>query len=306
MTEVVAVGSAEGAVLDVVFVHGLDGNARTSWSGKREDSFWPRWVVEDIPGVAVWSVGYDAASSKWLGHAMPIQDRAINVLAQLQNRGIGQRPLCFVTHSMGGLLVKEMLLHSAEGRAGYREFAAAVRGVAFLATPHTGSDLTKVVKALSVVYRATSAVEDLRHNSAHLRQLNDRYRDWVAEPGVDVAHRVFFETLPTKGVRVVDASSANPGLAGVRPIPVDDDHIGICKPADRESVVYGQVKLFVTGVRDSARAGTGSPAGEATAGGRRVIEGPVAGGGVTLTGTYVAGHDMWIDGAEGARGKPRP
>lgn len=253
MTELVKVGADGDTVLDVVFVHGLDGDARKSWSGKQKDSFWPEWLAQDVPGVGVWSLGYDAASSRWLGHAMPIQDRAINLLAQLENHSIGQRPLCFVTHSMGGLVVKEMLLHAAEGRAGYIAFATATRGVVFLATPHIGSDIAAkaVVRALSAVFRKTPVVDALERNGAHLRQLNDRYRDWVAQAEVHVEHQVFYETQSTRGVQVVDPGSANPGLPGHRPIPVDANHIDICKPTDRCSLVYGQVKRFVTGLRDA-------------------------------------------------------
>ena len=35
--------------------------------------------------------------------SMPMQDRVVNVMVLLQNKGIGERPLCFVTHSMGDL-----------------------------------------------------------------------------------------------------------------------------------------------------------------------------------------------------------
>ena len=252
MAEVVAVHVPEMAVMDVVFLHGLDGDARKTWTGKGKgrgkeaSSFWPAWLAEDFDGVAVWSVGYEAWSSGWRGRAMPMQDRAVNLMAQLQNRGIGQRPLCFVTHSMGGLLAKEILLHAAEGRTDYAAFATAARGVVFLGTPNTGSGVIRVVDSLGIVYRATEAVKDLQRNSAHLRHLNDRYRDWACESGI--GNLVFFEAYPTKGVRVVDETSAKPGLPRVRPIPVDADHIGICKVADRDSLVYGQVKRFITGI----------------------------------------------------------
>jgi pimeloyl-ACP methyl ester carboxylesterase len=136
---------------------------------------------------------------------MHMQDRAINLMALLQNHGIGKRPLCFVAHSMGGLLVKEILLHAAESRTDYGEFAQAARGVVFMGTPHTGSGLAMAVKALGAVYRGTAAVKDLKRNSAHLRQLGDRYRDWAAGSGV--RNLVFFEAYPTKGVQVVDAGS---------------------------------------------------------------------------------------------------
>ncbi|WP_410599057.1 esterase/lipase family protein [Amycolatopsis sp. lyj-90] len=250
MTELVEVSTDEDPVLDVVFVHGLDGDALKSWSTKRKGSFWPEWLCRDITGLSVWSLGYDAASSRWLGHAMPIQDRAINLLALLESRGIGQRPLCFVTHSMGGLVVKEMLLHAADGRADYTEFATATRGVVFLATPHTGSDIVTqaVFQALSVVYRKTKAVDALERNSAHLRQLNTRYRNWAVDQTTEIEHKIFYETLRTKGVHVVDAGSADPAIPGQTAIPVDTNHIDICKPSTPSDLVYGQIKLFIIGI----------------------------------------------------------
>lgn len=242
----------EQAVLDVVFIHGLDGDGRKTWSRKDAESFWPEWLAAELEGVAVFTVGYDAWSSGWRGRSMPMQDRAVNLMAQLQNHGIGERPLCFVTHSMGGLLVKEILLHAAEGRTDFAPFAAATKGVVFLATPHTGAGLTKAVKALGMLYRGSPAVDDLERNKPYLRHLNDRYRDWVDE--VKIRNLVFFETQPTKGVRVVDEASANPGLARVTPIAVDANHVDICKPTDPESLVYGQVKRFIKVVRASVSA----------------------------------------------------
>ena len=64
-------------VADVIFVHGLDGDARTTWHPKdRPDAFWPAWLGADVPAVGVWSLGYAVSASAWKGHAMPLADRA--------------------------------------------------------------------------------------------------------------------------------------------------------------------------------------------------------------------------------------
>lgn len=246
---VLPVRTPEDATFDVVFMHGLDGDARKSWQRDKSASTWHHWLADDIDGLAVWSVGYDAFSSRWRGRAMPLQDRAINLLAQLQSSNIGDRPLIFIAHSMGGLLIKEMLLHAAGRHNNFTKIAHATKGVVFLSTPHAGSGLTKAVEALKLLYRGTPAVEDLRQNSAYLRQLDTRYREWANEVGLK--HLVFFETHPTKGVQVVDQTSADLKIAGTLSIPVDANHVNISKPNDRTSVVYGPTKRFIVAAQQS-------------------------------------------------------
>jgi hypothetical protein len=91
-TDVFPLHVPDAPAMDVVLLHGLDGHARKMWAFD-EQRYWPNWLAEDITGVAVWTADYAAASSRWWGHAMTLEARARNLMAQLQNRGIGERPL---------------------------------------------------------------------------------------------------------------------------------------------------------------------------------------------------------------------
>ncbi|WP_169789702.1 hypothetical protein [Actinoplanes subtropicus] len=72
MTEIFPVRSAEDSIIDVVFLHGLDGDARTSWSGGDDQLFWPQWLAEDVEHAGVWTIDYDAWSSRLLS-GPPVQ-----------------------------------------------------------------------------------------------------------------------------------------------------------------------------------------------------------------------------------------
>jgi hypothetical protein len=237
--------SSTDALLDVVFVHGLGGDKLTTWQATPQaESFWPSWLARDIPEVAVYSLGYDASPSAWLGHAMPLADRATNVLATLEAEQFGKRPLIFVCHSLGGLVVKQLLRTAATFAVeSWQKLVNRVIGVIFLATPHSGSHLATYIGQLGRILKQTAALEDLRANDSNLRELSQWYSNNALGSKIDT--RVYFETRDTSGVRVVDESSANPGISGVVPIPIDADHLSLCKPADCEALVYKSVRQFV-------------------------------------------------------------
>ncbi len=129
-------------IADVVFMHGLDGDARLTWTTPGEpDGFWPGWLGADpeLPDVGIWSVGYDVKSSSWAGYTMALVLRARNVLDLLAGKEFGKRPIVFVVHSFGGLLVKQMLRTAGDSPdLDWEAIAAQTRGVVFLATPHAG------------------------------------------------------------------------------------------------------------------------------------------------------------------------
>jgi hypothetical protein len=233
-------------LLDVVFVHGLDGDARTTWHPKDDASlFWPTWLAEDIPGVAVWSLGYEVNASAWRGSSMPLADRATNALATLETQGLGSKPIIFICHSLGGLLVKQMLRHSLDfGVAAWKSIAQQTRGVVFLSTPHSGSDISGWMKHLGSVLRLTVSVDELQAHDPRLRELNTWFRNspLVSTMGI----QAYCEKQTLAGLLVVNESSADPGLQGVVPIPVDANHASICKPESREKLVYSRIRKFVS------------------------------------------------------------
>lgn len=52
---------------DVIFIHGLGGDAFATWRyGKDDSASWPHWLGKEFADVAVWSLDYPASPSKWL------------------------------------------------------------------------------------------------------------------------------------------------------------------------------------------------------------------------------------------------
>ncbi len=237
-------------VADIVFVHGLDGDPQLTWQYEDdEDTFWPKLLFNDIPMCSVWSFGYDARSSEWIhGSTMPIVDRATNFAAFLRSEGIGQNPIFFIVHSLGGLVVKQML-RSQFDKDQDDPLVQQTQAIYFFATPHGGSDVSKLVQWLRF-YRPTVLVRELESAAAPLRDLNAWYR--ANADRLEIQTTVFAETQKTMKVMVVDQLSSDPGIQSAEIIPVDANHIEICK-VDIESMPYKTVRNGIEDfVRDSA------------------------------------------------------
>lgn len=238
--------AANGGCADVIFVHGLTGDALETWRSEKtaegEGDFWPKWLVSDLPHVNFYTLGYPASLfAQWAKKEMNLYQRAKNVLEVLAAYGLGTRPLVFICHSLGGLLVKQLLRTANESTdLAWKRVASNCSGILFLATPHCGSSLANLLKAFSGCF-SSAHVEKLLQDTSDLDELNASFRTFCQTQGIQVA--AYHEMHRThKLAIVVDARSADPGINGCTPIPIDADHLNICKPSGRDSVIYLSIR----------------------------------------------------------------
>ena len=239
---------------DVIFVHGLTGDPRTTWGSSNDGAFWPQWLSEEFEEVTIYTLGYPASVfAKWVRAEMDLFERASNVLERFAGIGIGKRPIVFVTHSLGGILVKLILRRSCETADTDRHRVShATRLVVFLSTPHTGAAISQV---LSILPGSSSHVDLLANKTGFLEDLNHHYRT-LATNRTDLATAVYYEKYPTNRVLVVPRESADPGITGVEPVPIDRDHVSICKPQSVDDTVYLGVKRHIHRVLKSVEEST--------------------------------------------------
>ncbi|OQR98683.1 hypothetical protein ACHHYP_08237 [Achlya hypogyna] len=246
--------------VDVVFVHGLRGHPFGTWRSDMASTdmvnspIWPEALL--APDLSASSrlvtLGYEAGmvtwSSPWPSLTLP--ERAQIMLSSLQAARIGcpnGPPVVFVTHSMGGLLVKEMLVLARAQATDDFNLAAQTAGVVFMAVPHFGANLSSNVnaRAIRTLIQAHPATKDLSAQAPHLLALHKAY-EALGIPSLSLG-----EGQPAPlglGVRsmVVLPESANPGG------PLDEfhllattDHMDICKPETKDDPRYALVHAFL-------------------------------------------------------------
>ncbi|KAI9844670.1 MAG: hypothetical protein M1837_005412 [Sclerophora amabilis] len=225
-------------MVDFVFVHGLGGGSRKSWSKGQEPAlFWPKhWLPRDpeFRNVRIHSFGYDADWTERRTSILDVHDFGNKLLTALHLSELIRRsaslPIVFVAHSMGGLVVKQAYLLSQTDPT-YQALGSRFHSLFFLATPHHGAHSSQL---LSAILRATDHgqrpfVIDLHINSPAIQRINESFRHH--------AHKLrlfsFFETRPIAfGLRktlIVEKASAIMGLPNERFTHLDADHRGVCK-----------------------------------------------------------------------------
>jgi tetratricopeptide (TPR) repeat protein len=209
---------------------------------------------------------------------MLIEQRAGNVAFKLANAGLGTRPIVFITHSMGGLIVKSLIVESQTlPDQDRKRIVQAIRGIVFCGTPHRGSAMAMAAGKLEIYFscigaylagflgwtvagilgrliRAQAHMKEIEANSKPLDFLHDKFIEWQDNSQIPVdtyaenqplSRFLFLFRLLDCGV-VVPRASANSGIAKCVVHDVDDDHLSLVKPRDRKHDVYSGVLYFVT------------------------------------------------------------
>lgn len=184
--------------------------------------FWPRDLIPHIlPDARVLTYGYDAQIKRPHEPAasnLSVYDIASDFLVALEaeRRCDPSRPVLFVAHSLGGIIVKEMLRRSSDTRlvqAHLTKVFTSTVGIIFLGTPHAGADPRGLL--LKVAERACKAggftvneqiINSLLPSSERLRELREAFGN-IAQEGNMMIHS-FQEQYPMESLgRKVRASN---------------------------------------------------------------------------------------------------
>jgi len=251
----------EWPIVDVIAVHGLGSKYPKTWT--KDNKMWLRdFLPDDFPRARILAFVYpseafnnpDFVGLRALGGSLLrslIKDRE-----KLYSKR--KRPLIFIGHSFGGLVIKEALAlsqvsnSSIEGHHGY--IADATRGVLFLGTPHFGSRYafggllwTRLFEIFGKTY--SGLLRTLQQLSPELEYLN---QDFLAIPAIRKLPQrslvCFYETKGLWfGVPVVDERSAC--LSTATRISLNGNHMDINKFTSRTGP-YDDVKFCLQKIYD--------------------------------------------------------
>ena len=262
MTNLVKLAQSHpSALYNVIFLHGLNGNAYTTWTCDGNlDMFWPLWLANDLSYLNIYTLNYAAPASNWLGTGMSLKERSTNILERLLvEPAMLDRPITFICHSLGGLIVKQML-REAKDREHYDKPCAAfitrVNKVVFMGTPHFGSGYATLLDRVRFLLWPTEVALDLVKNNPSLMELNRWYRNFSPVHSGVIKNLDFYETHGTPIGRIVPRG--DPGLPCTQSIGIDCDHVSICKPKSRTDLIYLKTQQFLTdnAERDQQKYGT--------------------------------------------------
>lgn len=233
--------------LDIVLVHGLGGTSQSTWSKNHDpEYFWPRlWLPSEpvIRSARILSFGYDADwRSTGSKTQLNITDFAKELLFamkfakdeenDLEDLSLGDVPIIFIVHSMGGLVVKKAYILGQSDEE-YQDVIKSISAIIFLSTPHRGSNLAellnRILSASILRYSPKQYIADLQKNSPALEELNEQFRK--VAPKLHIVS--FYETLETvvgpKKLMVLEKESAILGYPGEISRAMYADHHNVCK-----------------------------------------------------------------------------
>lgn len=212
---------------------------------------WPKdWLPNDCNNLRILGVNYWSSLSEWLERC-PLQTadiatRAADLAPVLVDAGVGKRnvPVVWLAHSMGGLIVKQVLSEASESKDSMlQKLSENTKAILFYSTPHKGSSLAAMPRAAAAVLWPSNDVRQLQENSPTLLELHTAFLKFADVYGWETIS--FAETMPTLvtafkvPIHFVESFSADLGRGVFYQLPLD--HLSICKPATRQSILYTTV-----------------------------------------------------------------
>ena len=200
-----------GASVDIVFVHGLTGNAYNTWLHKDPRVHWPsEFLRQDIPDARILSFGYDADIVNFWNPASNsrLSNHGENMVGELvrkrERTNTETRKILFIAHSLGGLVIEHALSHSRNAVEDFlQQIERHTAGIVFLGVPHCGADLASWAsfgtRMVSLLKRANKDIVGvLEPGSEMLRLVEKNFHNILRlrkDKGSEISIICFYEEL---------------------------------------------------------------------------------------------------------------
>lgn len=211
---------------------------------------WPiDWLPQQFPSIRILGLQFESALSYWVKKVCPCEQnksklrfRSMDYLQRLADAGIGDgRPVVWVCHSMGGLIVKGIINQSlANDDPKIKNIGQNTRGIIFLGTPHRGSAIAKYSQQTALLW-PTTEVKDMEENSKELLKLNDEFLANIAKLAapveiVSIAEGSAMKVFQNIRMIVVPLQSAFLGCGDF--YVSNENHLNLSKPISQNSFIY--------------------------------------------------------------------
>ncbi|EWY80038.1 hypothetical protein FOYG_16834 [Fusarium oxysporum NRRL 32931] len=237
----------------------MNGHWRSSWTHRVTQTMWLESLLPfEIPRSRVMSYGFPHTAFKFspkkssLVSSYEIAKRLLDLLSSVRREEQSRRPIIFLCHSTGGILLKRVLVMSF---LQFEDIFLSVRCIAFFGTPHRGATpgivsmgqtVTTIARLAQLFFgqlHENDALNPLSKNyTANLEELNDEFVS-VMKISNKISVLSFYETMTTNlgtlNTKVVDKYSAILGFHQLETVyAIDSNHASLVKYRDADDPNY--------------------------------------------------------------------
>ncbi|KAF8526910.1 hypothetical protein BU17DRAFT_40153 [Hysterangium stoloniferum] len=248
-------------VVSIVAIHGLNGDREQSWKADNGRLWLRDLLPNDIPQARILSYGYDAYVDRrdQLSEQTPTEHARVFIAKLVLYRNITQtsdRPMIFIAHSMGGIVLKFALLYANGHHEGHvaenKSFSEATKGILFIGTPHQGTNGITAAEIFVKIYTMSGEVDQTlrQHLVANSETLQDQLANYCSISDKYIT-RFFYEIYKSKlpkdrpQVLVPKFSAVVPGAVNAEPLGLYKDHLHLVKFTSPEDDNYEAVVMTI-------------------------------------------------------------
>ncbi|KAG9053227.1 hypothetical protein FS842_008484 [Serendipita sp. 407] len=254
-------------IVDIVALHGLDGHREHSWTADDGTMWLKDLLPNDIPNARILTYGYDADTRSFSQTSTQTIFRHAEAFAEdlsrLRRTTDPKRPIIFLAHSLGGIILKKALVlchgDDFETTGNLRDILVSTFAILFFGTPHSGANGVQLAEWMGRVLSVCMSTNDrilkaLNRDSSELENIQRLYL-----PASKRINTIFFyEEYPTPIIGgMAELIVPRPlaiiqGDSKARVVVLHADHCQVVKYTRKNDVNYRKVIDYLSGLVNEA------------------------------------------------------